>query len=345
MDPKTTKCCSCNGTGARCKFCICVKSNRKCSCCQPMKRGLCANSNSSAPTSSPLARTHDKSVCSQPSVPVGKHSLEPVTSYSQPLVRLQQPQPQSQPQPQPMQLLSSPLQIDQPRTQNKVGTSYSEFVKGKMCEAFGDSLAMEGSGNEKEDVWVQYWRKVVTFRGNHYSLPRGSIGREFIDLLAEEINCLSRQSTPSERVIVFVAVLMQKDKMVKKGAEIRRLLARRVREWRQERFPELIQEYQRCAKQLSKSHVANSERSKDHVLRVFSNLMLRGDIRSATRWLTDQTGSGAVLDPSQLVDGQSVAHILQEKHPEASQSGTRAFMPCDELPPLVDVDITGSHIN
>ena len=244
-----------------------------------------------------------------------------------------------------MQFLSSLLQIDQPRTHNKVGTSYSEFVKGKMCEAFGDSLAIEGSGNEKEDFRVQYWRKVVTFRGNHYSLPRGSIGREFIDLLAEEIHvtCLSRQSTPSERVIVFVAVLMQRDKMVKKGAEIRRLLARRVREWRQERFLELIQEYQRCAKQFSKSHVVNSERSKDHVLRMFSNLMLRGDIRSAARWLTDQTGSGVVLDPSQLINGQSVAHILQEKHPEASQSGTRAFMPCDELPPLVDVDITGSH--
>ena len=39
----------------------------------------------------------------------------------------------------------------------------------------------------KEDVWVQYWRKGVTVRGNHYVLPRGSIGREFIDLLAEEI--------------------------------------------------------------------------------------------------------------------------------------------------------------
>ena len=50
------------------------------------------------------------------------------------------------------------------------------------------------------------------------------------------------------------------------------------------------------------------------------------------------------LDPSQLVNGKSVPHILQEKHPEASQSGTRASLPCDELPPLVDVDITGSHI-
>ena len=44
------------------------------------------------------------------------------------------------------------------------------------------------------------------------------------------------------------------------------------------------------------------------------------------------------------VNGKSVAHILHEKHPEASQSGTGAFMPCGELPPLVDVDITGSHI-
>ena len=132
--------------------------------------------------------------------------------------------------------------------------------------------------------------------------------------------------------------------MVKKGADIRRLLARRIDEWRQERFPGLIHEYERCAKQWSKSHVVNLDRSKDHVLRVFSNLMLRGDIRSAVRWLTDQACSGGVLVPSQLVNGKSVAHILQEKHPEASQSGTRAFMPCDELPPLVDVDITGSHI-
>ena len=191
---------------------------------------------------------------------------------------------------------------------------------------------------------MQYWRKVVTVRGNHYILPRGSIGREIIDRLAKEMLCLSRQSAPSERVIVFIAVMMQRDKMVKKGADIRRLLKRRIDEWRQERSPELIHEYERCAKQWSKSHGVNLDRSKDHVLRVFSNLMLRGDIRSAVRWLTDQACSGGVLDPSQLVNGKPVAQILQEKHPEASQSGTRAFLPCDELPPLVDVDITGSHI-
>ena len=104
-------------------------------------------------------------------------------------------------------------------------------------------------------------------------LPRGSIGREIINHnhLAEEIICLSRQTAPSERVIVFLAVMMQRYKMVKKGADIRRLLKRRMDEWRQERFPELIHEYERCAKQWSKSHVVNLDRSKDHVLRVFSN--------------------------------------------------------------------------
>ena len=146
-----------------------------------------------------------------------------------------------------------------------------------MCQAFGESLAKDGNCNSKEHVWVQYWRKVVTVRGNHYILPRGSIGRDIIDRLAEEIICLSRQTAPSERVIVFLAVMMQRDKMVKKGADIRRLLKRTMDEWRQDRFPKLTHEYERCAKQWSKSHIVNSYRSKDHVLRVFFNLMLRGD--------------------------------------------------------------------
>ena len=47
-----------------------------------------------------------------------------------------------------------------------------------------------------------YWREIINH--NH---------------LAEEIICLSRQTAPSERVIVFLAVMMQRDKMVKKGAD------------------------------------------------------------------------------------------------------------------------------
>ena len=120
-----------------------------------------------------------------------------VTSYLQPLLRPpRQPQPQKfssspllhQPHSPGPPLVSQP--VDQPTTQSTqttVGATYCEFVNGKIFQAFGDSLAKDGSCNSKEDVWVQYCRKVV-------AVSKGSIGRQLIDLFAEEIICLSKQS-------------------------------------------------------------------------------------------------------------------------------------------------------
>ncbi|KAL5506022.1 hypothetical protein EMCRGX_G007585 [Ephydatia muelleri] len=74
--------------------------------------------------------------------------------------------------------------------------------------------------------------------------------------------------------------------------------------------------------------------------------MLRGQVRSAVRWLTERMNDGGVLDPSQLVNDGSkrVLDVLREKHPDPANSGTQAFLPCHHLPPLTDVDVTGSHI-
>ena len=37
------RCCPCNGEGARCVRCVCVKKNRSCSSCCPKKSGTCRN--------------------------------------------------------------------------------------------------------------------------------------------------------------------------------------------------------------------------------------------------------------------------------------------------------------
>ena len=72
VDTKTLRYCPCNGTSACCKFFVCVKSNRQCIRCLPMKR---ANSNKSA--ASPPLVNHEplSSTCSQPSVPVSELQL------------------------------------------------------------------------------------------------------------------------------------------------------------------------------------------------------------------------------------------------------------------------------
>lgn len=40
----------------------------------------------------------------------------------------------------------------------------------------------------------------------------------------------------------------------------------------------------------------------------------------------------------------SVLQCLQEKLPEPSQIDENAFLPCTVLPPLIEIDITASHI-
>ena len=37
-------------------------------------------------------------------------------------------------------------------------------------------------------------------------------------------------------------------------------------------------------------------------------------------------------------------NVLREKHPELCCSGDDAFLPCDSLPPVLDVDITTDYV-
>ena len=73
---------------------------------------------------------------------------------------------------------------------------------------------------------------------------------------------------------------------------------------------------------------------------------LRGQLRSAVRWLTERDSGGSVLLPSTVIDpsGKSVLDVLKEKHPDPSPSVKEAFLVCEELPPLMDIDVTGAHI-
>ena len=50
------------------------------------------------------------------------------------------------------------------------------------------------------------------------------------------------------------------------------------------------------------------------------------------------------LDASTSVPDKSFMDILCEKHPEPGFRDGPAFMPCDTLPPLLDLDITADCV-
>ena len=59
--------------------------------------------------------------------------------------------------------------------------------------------------------------------GKHYGLPGGSVGLHFVDALSAELNYFALGQHPAEHS-VFSSVVLQKDRIIRKGNDIDYLL-------------------------------------------------------------------------------------------------------------------------
>jgi hypothetical protein len=226
----------------------------------------------------------------------------------------------------------------------------SSEVDDLMMRAFGSSLVPDDFDGG-DNVWSDYWESISQLSGRHYDLPRGTCGRRFIDLLCVEIRHLTRGNYPSDRLIVFSSVILQRDKSVRFGPDIRRTLNRRMSMWENDKFDLLVQETVRCERSFTNQsrHRANNE---NHIINVFTRLMLQGKVRAAVRWLTERS-KGHVLRPTEqikmIIDGQeksiSVIEALKLKHPAPKPPHSSTLSMPDHLPQLEDLDITGDHVH
>ena len=311
-------CCSCNGRKAVCKRCVCARSGRLCVSCLPLKEHRCANT----PRATTATNGPDDGV-----------------------VRVD---------------LDTPSRDDRPTLSpgfSRYDDSVSDISKScvhnlsdsnvcfddLMHKAYGASL-VQSADDSVDSVWYCRWTQLVHHVGNHYLLPGGSIGRKYIDVLTEEISHLAAGNYPSERVLVFSSVMLQRDRMVRKGADIRRLLDRRIKLWRQESYDLLLQEAARCNQALLRRR--HSPIDEEATVRVFTKLMLRGKVKAAVRWATERS-QGVVLSPENAVEGlcgATVMDVLRQKHPSPQPPVSASLIHQDQLPLFEDVEITGTHI-
>ena len=124
-------------------------------------------------------------------------------------------------------------------------------------------------------------------KGRLYTIPGGSVGRKYVDQLCLEVSHLVAGNYPSERLIVFSSVLLQRDRFVRKGIDIRRVIERRLKLWSDEEFDQLVDEAVRCDKTLRFPHTHTGNDS--HFVSVFTRLMLQGKIRAAVRWISERS--------------------------------------------------------
>ena len=234
MASSSNFCCSCNGSNARCKRCLCVSKKRPCTNCRPSRSNLCQNniqlrqkklgstSSVCAPQSSPLIS------CGVASESSCGHLVDAPTT-------------------QPRDLTCGSRSVTQSQTDSIDGLDINSY----MMRAFGEPLASTGDVSQSTSIWYTRWQSVANLSGKQYSLPGGSIGRKYVDLLTLELTHLSSGIFPSERVLTFSSLILQRDRTIKKGADIRRVLERRLNMWENEEFDILVQEAVRCDKILA----------------------------------------------------------------------------------------------
>ena len=109
-----------------------------------------------------------------------------------------------------------------------------------MNEAYGANLITSADGDH-DSVWCTCWRQLVQHSSNHYILPSGSTGHKYVDVLTEEVTHLAVGNYPSEDVLAFSSVVLQRDRMVRKGTDVRHLFKQHILLWR-EKFDLLVQE-------------------------------------------------------------------------------------------------------
>ena len=94
-------------------------------------------------------------------------------------------------------------------TDRKLLGVYGDFVHQN------DGTHLDG-GIEDDRIWQERWKKLVVLPTKRYDAPRGGVGRQFVEGLADELEGIRKWN--SERFLVFQMVTLQRTTNIVVGA-------------------------------------------------------------------------------------------------------------------------------
>ena len=190
-------------------------------------------------------------------------------------------------------------------------------------------------------VITDAYNEIATWRKNVFLVPYGKTGRDFIDQVTSHINDWNNgancQHIALKAAFVLLAVGLQKPSPKSKAKEHQELLSKRLVQWKDGEINKLLREGRIIQSRIGKLRSTDPpDKSK-----VFTKLVLEGQVNSALRFLSEST-SGGVLPLTDEVMAQ-----LQLKHPnpQSAKSGSLLFGPIDdEFPESVYSGINGEMV-
>ena len=175
-------------------------------------------------------------------------------------------------------------------------------------------------------VITDAYNEIATWRKNVFLVPYGKTGRDFIDQVTSHINDWNNgancQHIALKAAFVLLAVGLQKPGPKSKAKEHQELLSKRLAQWKDGEINKLLREGRIIQSRIGKLRSADPpDKSK-----VFTKLVLEGQINSALRFLSESS-SGGVLPLTDEVMAQ-----LQLKHPnpQPAKWGSLLFGPIDD---------------
>ena len=102
-----------------------------------------------------------------------------------------------------------------------------DFINSKLQLVFGATI-LWNDGGSFDEPWGTWWLRACCISDSLYDLPGGAVGREFVDLLTDEICMLTKNTTVSDRLMMLCPVVLQRNCMVRVGSDVRCLLRRRM---------------------------------------------------------------------------------------------------------------------
>ena len=85
------------------------------------------------------------------------------------------------------------------------------------------------------------------------------------------------------------------------------ILSRRMTLWQEGHIDIFIDEFEHCAKGFSK--ILPGRMDEAHVIKLFTRLIWRGQLRSTFQWVTERVTSVGILDPSHVVQDDKTVLI------------------------------------
>ena len=178
---------------------------------------------------------------------------------------------------------------------------------------------------------------VVHWRSNLFRLPTGRVGEKFIKELSRLFSAFatksSLESIALKAAFLFPHLVLQCSSPKTHSKDITAHIDRRLSQWHQGAFSELL-----CEGQTIQSHLPkrNTLPKNYQLAREFANLMMDGKVGQALRLLT-QKSKGHVLDLNSHIipddpSSSLVRDLLQEKHPPQGPVNHEAILFNETLP-------------